>query len=83
MALSLILGGGLQGAGDTKGSMKVIITGMWVVRLPLAFVLAFVLGYGARGVWIAMLVSMVVQGILMALRFYKGDWKTIRYTLAF
>ena len=78
MALSLILGGGLQGAGDTKGTMKVIITGMWVVRLPLAFVLAFVLGYGARGVWIAMLVSMVVQGILMALRFYKGDWKTIR-----
>jgi putative MATE family efflux protein len=78
MALSLILGGGLQGAGDTKGTMKVIITGMWVVRLPLAFVLALVLGYGARGVWIAMLVSMVVQGILMALRFYKGDWKTLR-----
>lgn len=77
MALSLILGGGLQGAGDTKGTMKVIITGMWVIRLPLAFVLAFVLGYGAPGVWIAMLVSMIVQGTLMALRFYKGDWKTI------
>jgi putative MATE family efflux protein len=78
MALSLILGGGLQGAGDTKGTMKVIITGMWVVRLPLAFFLAFVLGYGARGVWIAMLVSMIFQGILMALRFYKGDWRKIR-----
>lgn len=78
MALSLILGGGLQGAGDTKGTMKVIITGMWIVRLPLAFFLAFVLGYGARGVWIAMLVSMIVQGILMALRFYKGDWRKIR-----
>jgi Na+-driven multidrug efflux pump len=77
MALSLILGGGLQGAGDTRGTMKVIITGMWFVRLPLAFVLAFVLGYGARGVWIAMLVSMVVQGTLMALRFYKGDWKKL------
>ena len=77
MALSLILGGGLQGAGDTRGTMKVIITGMWFVRLPLAFVLAFVLEYGARGVWIAMLVSMVVQGTLMALRFYKGDWKKL------
>jgi len=78
MALSLILGGGLQGAGDTRGSMKVIITGMWVVRLPLAFLLAFVLGYGARGVWIAMLISMVVQGILMAHRFYQGEWRRIR-----
>jgi len=78
MALSLTLGGGLQGAGDTKGTMNVIITGMWIVRLPLAYLFAFVLGYGARGVWIAMLVSMAVQGVLMALRFYKGDWKTIR-----
>lgn len=78
MALSLILGGGLQGAGDTKGTMMIIITGMWVVRIPLAFFLAFTMGYGARGVWIAMLVSMIIQGTLMALRFYRGDWKTIQ-----
>lgn len=77
MALSLILGGGLQGAGDTKGTMKVIILAMWVVRLPLAFLLALFLGYGARGVWIAMLVSMVIQGMLMSIRFYQGKWKKI------
>jgi MATE family multidrug resistance protein len=78
MALSLILGGGLQGAGDTRGSMWVIVIGMWFVRLPLAILLALILGYGAVGVWAAMITSMTVQGLLMARRFYQGRWKHLR-----
>ncbi|MCL5023519.1 MAG: MATE family efflux transporter [Nitrospirae bacterium] len=78
MALSSILGGGLQGAGDTKGAMRVIVTAMWLIRLPLAFFLALVLGYGATGAWVAMISSMTVQGVLMALRFYKGKWKGLK-----
>jgi len=78
MALSLILGGGLQGAGDTRGSIWVIVIGMWVIRLPLAVLLALVLGYGAVGVWVAMISSMTVQGLLMARRFYRGQWKALK-----
>lgn len=78
MALALVLGGALQGAGDTRGNMWVIIFCMWFIRLPVAFVLALPLGYGALGVWIAMLVSMVFQGLLMALRFYSGGWKELK-----
>lgn len=75
MALSVILGGGLQGAGDTRGTMWVIVRAMWVVRLPLAAVLTFWFGYGAQGVWIAMVASMVVQTVLMVRRFRSGVWK--------
>jgi MATE family multidrug resistance protein len=78
MALSVVLGGGLQGAGDTKGTMWVIIIGMWFVRLPLAYAFALVLGYGATGVWAAMITSMAFQGILMAIRFRSGHWKKLR-----
>jgi multidrug resistance protein, MATE family len=78
MALSVILAGGLQGAGDTKGTMWVIILAMWLIRLPLAYFLAIVMDYGAAGVWTAMVASMTVQGILMALRFHKGRWKTLQ-----
>jgi len=78
MALSLILGGGLQGAGDTRGTMRVIIFSMWLIRLPLAFLFALVLGYGAVGVWAAMITSMTIQGILMTRRFYQGRWKHLR-----
>ncbi len=77
MALSLIMGGCLQGAGDTKGVMAVIVSTLWIVRLPLAYVLAVNAGYGALGVWIAMVVSMYVQGSLMTLRFRRGRWKLV------
>lgn len=77
MALSSILGGGLQGAGDTRGTMWVIIIAMWFVRLPLAYSLALVMGQGATGVWTAMITSMAVQGMLMSLRFHQGRWKKI------
>ncbi len=78
MALSLILGGGLQGAGDTRGNMWVIVISMWLIRLPLAALLALILGYGAVGVWVAMITSMTVQGILMARRFHRGRWKELQ-----
>ena len=78
MALSVVLGGGLQGAGDTKGAMWVILIAMWIVRMPLAYLLAIPLNYGALGVWIAMVVSMDAQGLLMTRRFHKGHWKRLK-----
>ncbi len=78
MALSSILGGGMQGAGDTRGTMWVIIVAMWLVRLPLAYTLAMGLGYGTTGVWTAMITSMAFQGILMAVRFHRGAWKKLK-----
>jgi MATE family multidrug resistance protein len=78
MALSVILGGCLQGAGDTKGVMFVIVSALWIIRLPLAYLLAVVAGYGAIGVWAAMVISMCFQGIAMTSRFRNGRWKYIR-----
>lgn len=78
MALSLIMGGCLQGAGDTKGVMIVIVSTLWMIRLPLAYILAVPAGYGAFGVWIAMVISMYFQGSLMTIRFRKGRWKQVR-----
>jgi len=78
MAISVILGGCLMGAGDTKGAMFVILATLWVIRLPLAYLLSIVLGYGAIGVWLAMVTSMFFQGIAMTYRFKSGYWKTLR-----
>ena len=78
MAMSAILGGALQGAGDTRGTLKVIGICMWLIRLPLAWFFALVLHYGASGVWMAMVISMCIQGILMAVRFHKGTWKHLK-----
>jgi multidrug resistance protein, MATE family len=77
IAISFALGGGLQGAGDTRGTMWVIIIATWLIRLPLAYSLALILGFGATGVWWAMVVSMICQSFLMAGRFRAGKWKRL------
>jgi len=78
MALSTVMAGSLQGAGDTKGPMWVIIISMWCIRLPLASYLALFAGHGAVGVWIAMVISMISQGLIMTWWFHKGRWKTVK-----
>lgn len=78
MALGVILAGGLQGAGDTKGVMKIVVSCMWLIRIPLAYILAIQFLWGALGVWTAMAVSMCFQGILMAFRFKQGRWKCLK-----
>jgi MATE family multidrug resistance protein len=78
IAVSLALSGGLQGAGDTSGTMWVIVISTWLIRLPLAYGLALILGLGAAGVWWAMVISMVCQCVLMAGRFRAGKWKQLK-----
>jgi len=78
LALGTILSGAITGAGDTRAAMWIIVVCMWGVRLPLAYVLAIVMGYGPTGVWVAMVVSMMCYGLLMALRFRGGRWKHVR-----
>lgn len=75
IALSLALSGGLNGAGDTRGTMWVMIVSIWLIRLPIAYGLALPLGFGATGVWWAMVFSVVCQSVLMAGRFHSGKWK--------
>jgi putative MATE family efflux protein len=78
MAIGVCLGGALEGAGDTRGTMKVVLGALWVVRIPLAAGLALATPLRATGVWLAMVVSMVLQCFLMMHRFRKGGWKKIR-----
>jgi len=59
LAVNFSLSGGLQGAGDTRGTMWVIIVAMWLVRLPLAWFLSVTLSFGALGVWVAMTASVI------------------------
>jgi Na+-driven multidrug efflux pump len=39
---------------------------MWLIRLPLAYVLARMIGL--RGVWIAMCLQLIIEGIIFLVR---------------
>jgi putative MATE family efflux protein len=74
-ALSIVMAGGLRGAGETKYPLYYTIIAQWLIRLPLAYIIAFPLGFGAKGAWWALAISSVIQGLLTANKFREGDWK--------
>ncbi|MCK9614075.1 MAG: MATE family efflux transporter [Candidatus Omnitrophica bacterium] len=74
MAWGIILGGGLNGAGDTKSVMFIVTGTLWFIRIPLAFILGISAGFGPVGVWWAMNVSIFVQAALMSMRYFTKKW---------
>ncbi len=74
MAWAVILGGALNGAGDTKGVMRIVITSQWLVRLPLAYLFGILLGLGPSAVWWSMNASIFVHAVLISIRYFRKGW---------
>lgn len=51
MAWGIILGGGLNCAGDTKSVLLRVALSLWLVRIPLSYIFVILLGWGAASVW--------------------------------
>ncbi len=74
MAIGITFGGALQGAGDTLGTMRIIFTGMWLIRIPVILVIIHVFRAGAVGVWWCMTFSIVIMCGLLVNRFRGNAW---------
>lgn len=74
MAWGMILGGGLNGAGDTKSVLLRVALSLWLVRIPLSYIFVFLLGWGAAAVWWCMNLSQFVQALLISKRYFTGRW---------
>jgi len=78
LAVSLSLGGGLRGAGDTRAVLLIMAGTTWIVRLVPAYLLAITFGFGVPGAWAAAIIDINSRAVLMYLRFRQGRWKHIR-----
>ncbi|MEJ5296138.1 MAG: MATE family efflux transporter, partial [Fimbriimonadales bacterium] len=78
LAFGMVLAGALQGAGDSLKAMLATFVTQWVVRIPLAYLMAFWLGWDAYGAWGAMALSSGFSGLLMMYLFRRGGWKKVR-----
>lgn len=76
-AVGMTLRGALQGAGDVVVPTIITLISLWIVRLPLTWIL-IKLGYGAKGAWFAMSFTTGLSGILIAIWFRKGRWKSAK-----
>jgi len=78
-AVNFTLGASLRGAGDTRYTLAATVVNWFVVRLPLAALLSFPLGFGLAGVWLAIAIDYVVRSALLAVRFRGARWQRHRY----
>jgi putative MATE family efflux protein len=74
LAITMVVGGSLRGAGDTGFIMFATIAGMWLVRLPIAALLASVVKVDIRFVWSVMIVDWLVRMSLLLWRYHKESW---------
>jgi len=74
MAWGIILGGGLNGAGDTRSVMIRVALSVWFVRIPLSYIFVVLFGFGPISVWWSMNISQFVQAFLMSKRYFDREW---------
>lgn len=77
-ALSFVLYGSLRGAGDTKSPVFVSFVGVWLVRIPLCYILAYEAHLGLVGVWITMSIDWFIRALLLYAIWKRGNWRKIK-----
>ena len=73
--IGFVLPNALRAANDVRFTMLVSIISMLVWRMGFSWVLCVQLGWGALGVWWAMVVDWVCRSICFIARFASGAWK--------
>jgi putative MATE family efflux protein len=81
LAFVLVLTGAFQGANNTKFPMYLTAIGMWAIRTLFVYLLGLRLGWGLMGVWIAIGIDIIVKGIVLWIKFSRGQWisKKVHY----
>jgi len=64
--------GGLRGAGKTLSAAVIVITSLWLVRIPLAAFSSQ--SWGETGIWIAFAVSNIIGAIMAYMWFRTNRW---------
>jgi MATE family multidrug resistance protein len=63
--------GALRGLNDTRVPLVFAVLSFWLVGFASAYVLAFVLGYRAPGIWVGLTLGLVVYAVLLVWRFQR------------
>lgn len=71
-AASIVAYGAMVGVGHTTVPAIMNFSSIWVVRLPLAWLLSR--SMGLKGVWVAMCVELMFRGSIFLIRLIRGRW---------
>lgn len=72
--IQMVMSGALSGGGNTIAAMALSILSFWVLRFPVAWVLASPLGLGPDGVFWSFPISNVLAAVISVSWFLRGTW---------
>lgn len=72
--ISMLIGGAFNGAGATLLNLIIFGCSIWLLRLPLAWLLGHQFMQSAEGVWIAMFSSQMVQAVAILAVYHFYNW---------
>ncbi|WP_092893076.1 MATE family efflux transporter [Halopelagius inordinatus] len=70
-----VVNGGFRGSGSTRTAMAFSLVSLWVLRLPISYVLVEFTSLGPTGIWYGIAASNVAAAMLAAAWFTRGTWK--------
>lgn len=73
-ATNLVLTNALKAAGDINYPFILGIVGMWVICIPVAYVLGIWFDLGLAGIWIAFAVDECFRGLVFTIRWKSQKW---------
>jgi len=74
-AYGMVFGQAFNGAGDTWTPTWMNFACLWLLELPLAWLLSHPLGMGPRGVFIAVAIAFSTLALVGGVLFRRGGWK--------
>jgi Na+-driven multidrug efflux pump len=74
----MVIGQSFNGAGDTRTPTLLNFLVFWCWEIPLAFVLAKVVGWGPTGVYVALAIAFSTYAVSGSVLFRRGTWKVKR-----
>ena len=77
LAFNFVLSGALRGAGDTRRTLRINLTSLWLVRIIPAFLLSWYF-HSILLVYLAMIADTFVKAVWLWLTFDKGKWQKIK-----
>lgn len=74
-AFGMVMVQAFNGAGDTVTPTSINAIGYWLVEIPLAWLLAYRLGWKTQGVFAAIPIAHVCMTLMSGSMFFSGRWK--------
>jgi Na+-driven multidrug efflux pump len=75
-AINMVIVNTLVISGDSKYPIALSVISMWIICLPLVYLLAIHLGLGLIGVWLALLADEYIRCAINVIRWQSRKWKT-------